>query len=123
MAQVAKVDYILAECFLAVGQAVGSEKTVDFDAVTWWHRRYRAGLPTCHDDRRRLVGGRSPAGDGGRAVSRPARVGGRRRWRHHRPCGGGAGLGRDRARLPNERDPRICYSADCTISTMTAFSS
>ena len=41
MAQVAKVDYILAECFLAVGQAVGSEKTVDFDAVTWWHRRYR----------------------------------------------------------------------------------
>ena len=41
MAQVPEVDYILAECFLAVGQAVGSDKTVDFDAVTWWHRRYR----------------------------------------------------------------------------------
>ena len=41
MAPVAKVDYILAECFLAVGQAVGPDKPVDFDAVTWWHRRYR----------------------------------------------------------------------------------
>ena len=41
MAQVADVDYILAECFLAVGQAVGPDKTVDFDAITWWHRRYR----------------------------------------------------------------------------------
>ena len=41
MAQVADVDYILAECFLAVGQAVGPVKTVDFDAVIWWHRRYR----------------------------------------------------------------------------------
>ena len=41
MAQVADVDYILAECFLAVGQTVGSDKTVDFDAVIWWHRRYR----------------------------------------------------------------------------------
>ena len=41
MAPAAEVDYILAECFLAVGQAVGTEKTVDFDAVTWWHRRYR----------------------------------------------------------------------------------
>jgi hypothetical protein len=41
MAQVAEVDYVLAECFLAVGQAVGSEKSVDFDAVMWWHRRYR----------------------------------------------------------------------------------
>ena len=41
MADVAEVDYILADCFLAVGQAVGPNKTVDFDTVIWWHRRYR----------------------------------------------------------------------------------
>ena len=41
MAQVADLDYILSDCFLAVGQAVGKDKAVDFDAVTWWHRRYR----------------------------------------------------------------------------------
>lgn len=41
MVQVADLHYILSDCFLAVGQAVGPEKTVDFDAVTWWHRRYR----------------------------------------------------------------------------------
>ena len=52
MAQVAKVDYILAECFLAVGQAVGSEKTVDFDAVTVVAPAVSAGIPTCDDDRR-----------------------------------------------------------------------
>ena len=31
----------LSDCFLAVGQAVGPDKAVDFDTVTWWHRRYR----------------------------------------------------------------------------------
>ena len=41
MAGVADLDHILADCFLAVGQAVGPGKTVDFDAVIWWHRRYR----------------------------------------------------------------------------------
>ena len=41
MAQVAELDYILSDCFLAVGQAVGTDKAVDFDVVTWWHRRYR----------------------------------------------------------------------------------
>lgn len=41
MADVADVDYILADCFLAVGQAVGPDKTLDFDTVIWWHRRYR----------------------------------------------------------------------------------
>ena len=38
------LDYILADCFLAVGQAVGRGKTVDFDAVIWWHRRYRSAF-------------------------------------------------------------------------------
>ena len=42
MSQVADVDYILTECFLAVGQAVGPDKTVDFDAVTWWHDHFRS---------------------------------------------------------------------------------
>ena len=41
MAQVADLDYILSDCFLAVGQAVGSDKALDFETVTWWHRRYR----------------------------------------------------------------------------------
>ena len=41
MARVADLDYILSDCFLAVGQAVGADKAVDFDTVTWWYRRYR----------------------------------------------------------------------------------
>ena len=41
MGETADLDYILADCFLAVGQAVGPEKTVDFDTVIWLHRRYR----------------------------------------------------------------------------------
>ena len=41
MAQATDLDYILSDCFLAVGQAVGPDKTVDFDTVVWWHRRYR----------------------------------------------------------------------------------
>lgn len=41
MAQVEDIDYVLSDCFLAVGQAVGPDRTVDFDTVTWWHRRYR----------------------------------------------------------------------------------
>ena len=41
MAKAGDLDYILADCFLAAGQAVGPEKTLDFDTVMWWHRRYR----------------------------------------------------------------------------------
>ncbi len=41
MAEVAELDYILSDCFLAVGQAVGTDKALDFDVVTWWHHRYR----------------------------------------------------------------------------------
>lgn len=41
MARVEDLNHILADCVLAVGQAVGPDKTVDFDAVVWWHQRYR----------------------------------------------------------------------------------
>lgn len=41
MAESAELDHILADCFLAVGQAVGTERAVDFEVVTWWHGRYR----------------------------------------------------------------------------------
>jgi hypothetical protein len=37
-----EVDYILNDCFLAVGQAVGTEKSLDFDVIQWWRARYRA---------------------------------------------------------------------------------
>lgn len=44
MAEAAELDYILSDCFLAVGQAVGTGKTVDFDVVIWWHQRYRSAF-------------------------------------------------------------------------------
>jgi hypothetical protein len=37
-----EVDYILDDCFLAVGQTVGTEKTLDFDVIPWLRTRYRA---------------------------------------------------------------------------------
>ncbi len=40
MAEVPDLDYILSDCFLAVGQAVGTTKTLDLDVVSWWHQRY-----------------------------------------------------------------------------------
>jgi hypothetical protein len=36
-----EVDYILHDCFFAVGQTVATHKQVDFDAVVWWRERYR----------------------------------------------------------------------------------
>ena len=35
------VDYMLSDCFLAVGQAIGTGRHLEFEAVIWWHRRYR----------------------------------------------------------------------------------
>lgn len=35
------VDYIVDECFFAVGQAVGTAKALDAEAVRWWRRHYR----------------------------------------------------------------------------------
>jgi hypothetical protein len=37
-----EVDYILNDCFFAVGQAIGTQKSLDFDAIRWWRTRYRA---------------------------------------------------------------------------------
>ena len=39
-----EIDYILPDCFLALGQAVGTDKGLDFDTVVWWHTRYRAAF-------------------------------------------------------------------------------
>jgi hypothetical protein len=41
MTPVREVDYILDDCFLAVGQRVGTEKSLDTAAITWWRDRYR----------------------------------------------------------------------------------
>ncbi len=39
-----EVTYIVPDCFLAVGQAVGTDKGLDFETVVWWHTRYRAAF-------------------------------------------------------------------------------
>ena len=39
-----EIDYILPDCFLALGQAVGTEKSIDFETVVWWRTRYRAAF-------------------------------------------------------------------------------
>ena len=35
------VEYVLADCFFAVGQTIGMRMTVDYDAVIWWHDHFR----------------------------------------------------------------------------------
>jgi hypothetical protein len=36
-----QVDYILHDCFFALGQAIGDRKPIDFAAIAWWRARYR----------------------------------------------------------------------------------
>lgn len=36
-----EVDYILHDCFFAVGQAIGRSKRISPDAAAWWRTRYR----------------------------------------------------------------------------------
>ena len=36
------VDDIIADCFFAVGQAIGSGRRLKPEVVLWWRRRYRA---------------------------------------------------------------------------------
>lgn len=36
-----QIDAILNDCLLAAGQGIGTEKSVDFEAVVWWRTRYR----------------------------------------------------------------------------------
>ena len=35
------VEYVLGDCFFAVGQTIGMRTTVDYDAVVWWHDHFR----------------------------------------------------------------------------------
>ena len=41
MSPAEEVDYILNDCFLAVGQAIGKGRRLDADTIVWWHDRYR----------------------------------------------------------------------------------
>lgn len=36
------VQYVLSDCFFAVGQTIGMRMTVDYDAVVWWHDHFHA---------------------------------------------------------------------------------
>ena len=36
------VEYVLGDCFFAVGQTIGMRTTVDYNAVIWWHDHFRA---------------------------------------------------------------------------------
>ncbi len=36
-----EVNYILADCFFAVGRAIGTRKRLEHEAVIWWRQRYR----------------------------------------------------------------------------------
>lgn len=36
------VEYVLADCFFAVGQTIGMRLTVDYEAVIWWHDHFRS---------------------------------------------------------------------------------
>ena len=35
------VEYVLSDCFLAVGQSIGMRTTVDYDAIVWCHNHFR----------------------------------------------------------------------------------
>ncbi|MCY4057302.1 MAG: hypothetical protein OXG44_04800 [Gammaproteobacteria bacterium] len=35
-------EYVLADCFFAVGQTIGMRTSVDYEAVVWWHDHFRA---------------------------------------------------------------------------------
>jgi hypothetical protein len=39
-----QVDYILNDCFFAVGQAIGTTKPLDPETIVWWRTRYRAAF-------------------------------------------------------------------------------
>ena len=123
MARVEDLSHILVDCVLAVGQAVGPHKTVDFDAVVWWYQRYRHAFRYAMTAR-----GASWAADRHR-VTAVGRHLGQRVVAHT--------LGRDnvdvaaaaRASVEVERGCQMhaaratSVSADCTDSALTAFSS
>lgn len=117
------LDYILSDCFLAVGQAVGPDKTVDFDTVMWWHQRYRRAFHNAM-----TTGGNSWAADR-RRVTAVGRYLGQRVIDH---AGGQANIDRaaaarasadveDGCQMNATRDALL--PATCTSSAMAAFSS
>ena len=121
MAQLAELDYVLSDCFLAVGQAVGPDKTVDFDTVTWWHRRYRRAFHHAM-----TTGGTSWATDRGR-VTAVGRYLGQRVVAH---AGRRATIDSAAAASASAEVERGCQMnatrdavlpADCTNSAVTAF--
>jgi hypothetical protein len=36
-----EVDIIVQDCFFAIGQTIGRNRQLDYDAVVWWRNRYR----------------------------------------------------------------------------------
>jgi len=44
MAPTEEIDYILNDCFLAVGQAIGTQKALDPEVIVWWRARYRVAF-------------------------------------------------------------------------------
>ena len=36
-----EVDFILHDCFFALGQAIQTRKRLSFEVIVWWRRRYR----------------------------------------------------------------------------------
>ena len=44
MAPTEEIDYILNDCFLAVGQAIGTLKALEPEALGWWRARYRVAF-------------------------------------------------------------------------------
>jgi hypothetical protein len=56
------VEDILADCFFAAGQSVGTAKPLDHDVVQWWRARYRDAFTRAldagnswTDDRQRVM--------------------------------------------------------------------
>ena len=123
MAQVSDVDYVLADCFLAVGQAVGPGKTVNFDAVTWWHRRYRRAF------RHAIAATRTSWSADRRRVTAVGRYLGQRAVHHTGPGAAIDQAAAVRASREVERGCRLSATREavlpavCTNSATTAFSS
>ena len=123
MAEATELDYILSDCFLAVGQAVGPDKGMDFDTVTWWHRRYRRAFHQAMTS-----GGTSWAADRNR-VTAVGRYLGQRVVEH---AGRRATIDRAAAALASAEIEGACrmnatrealLPAECTNSLRIAFSS
>ena len=82
----AAVQYVLADCFFAVGQTIGMRMTVDYEAVIWWHDHFRAKfLAAMHRPSREPVVGGPRERDRGRVDARRARSSARRRCGLDRP--------------------------------------